>query len=84
MRVAKTGDTKMYDFDYSRPINHAFRGENHAHAKLSVLAVKDIKARFASRQATQTQLAREYGVSHNAIWRIVHGVTWNDGVDHDV
>lgn len=20
-----------------------------------------------------------HGVSHNAIWRIVHGVTWNDG-----
>jgi hypothetical protein len=73
----------MYEFDYSRSFNHASRGENHAHAKLSVSAVKDIKARFVSKQATQTQLAREYGVSQNAIWRIVHGVTWNDGGQDD-
>lgn len=74
----------MYDFNFSIPILHAPKGERHVHAKLSRLDVQDIKARFASKQATQTQLAHEYGVSHNAIWRIVHGVTWNDGGDHDV
>lgn len=73
----------MYDFNFSLPILHAPKGERHVHAKLSRLDVQDIKARYSAGQATQTRLAKEYGVSQNAIHRIVTGVTWVDGGQDD-
>lgn len=69
----------MYEFDFSRLINHDFRGEHHVHAKLNELAVKDIRVRYSSGQATQTQLAHEYRVSQVTIHRIVHGKMWKSG-----
>lgn len=74
----------MYDFDFSIPINHAYRGERHVHAKLSYHDVQDIKARYSAGQATQTRLAKEYGVSQNTIHMIVTGVTWVNGGQDDV
>ena len=73
----------MYDFDFSLPIIHASRGERHVHAKLSCHDVQDIKARYSAGQATQTRLAKEYGVSQNTIHMIVTGVTWVNGGKED-
>lgn len=76
---ARTEGRTVYDFDFSLPTIHAYRGERHVHAKLSYHDVQDIKARYSAGQATQTRLAKEYGVSRNAIHRIVTGATWGNG-----
>lgn len=37
----------------------------------------DIKLRVGQGEQ-QTKLAREYGVSGQQVWRIVHGASWGD------
>lgn len=52
------------------------RGEQHPKAKLTESDVRQIRHRFATGQASLTALAREAGVTKQAIQSIVTGKTW--------
>lgn len=52
------------------------RGEQRHNAKLNPAAVRDIRRRFASGEATVYRLAKEYGVNHTAIQQVIEGETW--------
>lgn len=50
-----------------------------ARKKLSTEAATEIKQILASKgRASLRRLAKEYGVSHNALWQIAHGIAWKD------
>jgi hypothetical protein len=51
------------------------RGEQAGRAKLTILQVREIRARHTA-GATQRALATEYGVTENAVWNLVNGRTW--------
>lgn len=52
------------------------RGESNKHSRLTEENVREIRARFASGDATRRTLASEFGVSYVTIDAIVHGKTW--------
>lgn len=45
-------------------------------AKLDEKKVGDIRSRYAAGRATGTKLAREYGVSHSVIYRVINRRGW--------
>lgn len=51
-------------------------GEAHPMAKLTRVQVDDIRARYDPRKRNQSALAREYGITQPAVWRIVNGEVW--------
>lgn len=51
-------------------------GEAHAMAKLTLCAVKEIRARYAAGGITQRELGDEFGISHQQVSRIVRGTRW--------
>jgi hypothetical protein len=53
-------------------------GERNGRAKLTKEQIQEIRARYTAGGISQTALAREYGTVQGHIWRIVHGVQWND------
>jgi hypothetical protein len=57
-------------------------GETHPNAKLTWAAVASIRARVANGEA-RTVLAREFGVSKQAIASVVRGNTWRQGETGD-
>lgn len=52
------------------------KGEKSPAAKLSLNQMRSAYLRWSKGEATQTDLAKEYGVTKQAIWNIVHGRTW--------
>lgn len=54
------------------------RGEAHPSAKLTVVQVQTIRARYAAGGVTRRALAREYGVSFQALSALVQRQTWKD------
>jgi hypothetical protein len=52
------------------------RGERHGSAKVTAEQVRDLRARFAAGGITQTQLAREAGISRYALSLLLSGRTW--------
>lgn len=52
------------------------KGERAPAAKLSLEQMHSTRERWSRGEATQVELANEYGVTRQAIWRIVHGLTW--------
>ncbi len=44
--------------------------------RIDPLKVAYIRRAVASGEATQTELARRYGVSHTAIWKVVNNKTY--------
>jgi len=53
-------------------------GEAHARAKLSAAAVQEIRSEHAcgSKYPGHVAIAKRYGVTPSAIWRVVHGKNW--------
>jgi hypothetical protein len=51
------------------------RGERHGRTKLTAASIRDIRARRAQGERV-TALAREYGVGHATIGRIISGAVW--------
>lgn len=51
-------------------------GELNPIAKLDAERVAQIRSRFSAGEASQRALAREYGVSHTVVRRIVNRVAW--------
>lgn len=51
-------------------------GERHHNAKLTCAAATSIRARHAAGMASQTQLAREFGVSRATVQRVIQGKAW--------
>lgn len=51
------------------------RGEQNGTAKLTAVAVREIRSRYAAGEI-RADLARAYGVSHNTIVRVVTGQHW--------
>ena len=49
------------------------RGERHGSAKLTDQQVREIRSRYAAKEAPITRLAGEYHVGTSQIWRIVTG-----------
>jgi hypothetical protein len=52
------------------------KADNSPMAKLTLAEMLDVRERWGAGQATQKELGDEYGVTRQAIWRIVHGFTW--------
>lgn len=51
------------------------RKERARSTTLSAAAIREIGTRTAAGES-QSEIARRYGVSRSAIWRIVHGLAW--------
>jgi hypothetical protein len=51
-------------------------GTMHMSAKLNDAAVLNIRQQYSSGAATIAELAREYGVTDESMWLVVHGYTW--------
>ncbi|HMV49205.1 MAG TPA: HNH endonuclease [Blastocatellia bacterium] len=45
-------------------------------AKLTPKDVEEIRKRYDRREATQSEMARQYGVAPGTIWHAVHGLNW--------
>lgn len=52
------------------------RGESHPNAKLTDSIVLDMRRRYAAGDATQEELASDYGVAQGLVSMIVHGKLW--------
>jgi hypothetical protein len=52
-------------------------GENHPTSVLTEAQVLEIRRRYATEDSHAAQLAREYGVWPNAVWMILHRITWD-------
>jgi hypothetical protein len=52
------------------------RGEANPHAKLTAVAVSEIRARYAIGGISQHALAAEYGLSQGSIGDIIRRITW--------
>ena len=57
-------------------LNGAGEGERHPNAKLTRKQVRNIRERYRPRIVTQKQLAKEYGVTRNAIGAVVREEIW--------
>lgn len=55
-------------------------GEAAPQAKLTVEAVRSIRERHACGAASLTEMAKEYGVTRQAIFRVVRGLCWKQEV----
>lgn len=67
-----THPDNMHEASERRRFPH---GEAHSGARLTIEAVRDIRARHAA-GATQRALARDYTVSEGTIHSVVHRLTW--------
>ncbi len=54
------------------------RGEKHSSHKLTLEQVRYIRERYAAGGISQSELARQMGVTPSTAWHIVHGKTWDD------
>jgi hypothetical protein len=69
----------------ARNCRHAFEhglrkplpSHSHPFAKLTYESARSIRERYAAKEATQTQLAAEHGVSQTVIYRVVNGKSWH-------
>ena len=52
------------------------RGSAHPTAKLTEAAVLEMRRRYAAKEATQYQLAAEFGVGQATVWRALKGKCW--------
>lgn len=60
------------------------RGEQSGRAKLTVVQVLAIRARYASGERSMSALAGDFGVSSGAIWFITRNLSWRHLLAHDV
>ena len=60
----------------SRAKGRAACGERSGHSRLRLSEVREIRNRYAQREANQVSLAREYGVSQTTISAVVRRHTW--------
>lgn len=49
------------------------RGDNHKRTKISDEKVREMRARYTGARGQIVQFAKEYGVSRDLVFRIVHG-----------
>ncbi|MBC8445739.1 MAG: HNH endonuclease [Chloroflexi bacterium] len=54
----------------------ANRGEHNGQSKLTESQAKEILRRYATKQISQAELARQYTVSKTCIWDLIHGRKW--------
>lgn len=52
------------------------RGSEIRQSKLTEEQVRAIRSRYAAKELSQEKLAREYGVTQAAVWRILRGERW--------
>jgi hypothetical protein len=52
------------------------RGEAQRNARLTAAAVRDIRTRYARREAKPGALAAEYGMGRSTIWRVIRREAW--------
>lgn len=52
------------------------KGERHGMAKLTEEIVLEIRTKYAENKPTFTELGKQYGLGHHAIWNIVHYKIW--------
>ena len=53
-------------------------GSNNPRARLTENDVKEIRKKYSGKYGDIQKLANEYGLSHSAMWSIVHGVNWRN------
>lgn len=53
------------------------KAQDHGMAKLTNDQVKEIRRIYDNGDMTQTELGKRYGVTHYAIYRIVHRLNWH-------
>jgi hypothetical protein len=66
----------MKNKQHAQALGLCAHGENNGGAKLTEIDVWDIKGKLATGKFTKISLAREYGVSRYAIYRIAGGSHW--------
>lgn len=73
-----THDDNMRDMDRKnrRAPMPCCRGEDSSSAKLTAQQVRDIRANYALCRVTQRELGERYGVTREAVGRIVRGDNW--------
>lgn len=54
------------------------QGERHHNCKLTTKQVKEIRLRYHKGEAFQKDLAKEYGVSKQAISTLIRGDSWQN------
>lgn len=52
-------------------------GESHGNSKVTEDDVRKMRELYASKKATQTGLAAQFGLSQASVWAILHRKTWN-------
>ena len=70
-RVPRGDRTGSHLHPESRP-----RGEAHHAARLNAELVSEIRRRYANNEASQNELARDYGVDQATIWSVIHRKSW--------
>jgi hypothetical protein len=68
------GVKNCLNVEHLEPVTHAENIRRCAHTKLTVEDVREIRGSSLS----QVELAKKYGVTNHAIWRVVHRHTWKD------
>lgn len=57
--------------------NAGWLGSEHPNALLTELQVIEMRAFWATGEWTQVALGKRYGVTKDAIWRVLHGDNWS-------
>lgn len=60
------------------------RGADSPLTKFTEQQVSEIKMKYAAGGVSQRALAREYGVSHTAVWSILNGQRWGNHDPHQL
>lgn len=68
--------TQQQNVEDARVRDRVKHGEEHWNRKIDASDVRDIRMRYERREATQRQMALEYGVHVNTIYDVVHRKTW--------
>lgn len=67
--------TQRENLAYMREMGRALRGERSPNAKLTATAVRAIRAAW-DEAVPASKLARQFNVSPNAVYQVVHNITW--------
>lgn len=74
-----TNSDNMLDMYRKGRANFSRRtGDGHPESKLTAAQVQEIRQKYVPYKVTLQQLAKEYGVGHATIHKIVHRVRWKN------
>lgn len=60
-----------------RQRNGIVPGERHGMSKMTDATVIELRRMYALREASQSELARRFGIKQSTVWAIIHRRTWH-------